>query len=261
MNTRRRRFMARTRGAVRDETQALLAAMTTKPSPARIALIDRTIRSLVSSGVWAKLDIFYMLAAHDSQAATLNWKSPGTFTLSIVSAMAFAADQGFTGDASADYLDTGWTAGTDAVNYTQNSASFGAWSRTTGAAGIDIGLSTIGAARLLFRNASNQCSAGRVNDLTNSLMASSVTDGSGLFAAERPDASTKRAYRNGAQIGSDVSLASTGLPGTAFHIGGEGGAGTSNRQFSMFFTGAGLGALHSSFYDANLRYMQGVGAA
>jgi hypothetical protein len=38
----------------------------------RNAVIDTFIKALVSGGVWDKLDVLYVFAAHDSQAALLN---------------------------------------------------------------------------------------------------------------------------------------------------------------------------------------------
>lgn len=256
-------MLVRRLGRVYDAASVtLFAAMTVQPLQARKAPIDDLVKRLKATGIWAKLDLLHVYAAHTEQAALLNWKSPGTFDGTSVSGMLFTADQGFTGDASADYIDTGWVANTNGVNYTQNAASFGAWSRTAGTgAGIDLGLATQGAARVLFRNASNQISAGRINDATNSLMASSITDGSGLTAVERPSSATKHVYKNGA-VGSDVSVASTGRPATAFHVGGEGGSGTSSRQFAMFFAGGALGAAGQlTFYSAVQAYMQAIGAA
>ena len=63
--------------------------MSVQPTNARKALIDALITSLKSAGVWAKLDVLWIPAAHDSQAGRLNWKSPGTFTLAEVSSPTF----------------------------------------------------------------------------------------------------------------------------------------------------------------------------
>ena len=40
-------------------------------------LIDKAIGQLKMAGVWGKLDALYLLAAHTSQAALVNWKAPG----------------------------------------------------------------------------------------------------------------------------------------------------------------------------------------
>jgi hypothetical protein len=95
------------------ESLTLFAAMTTQPSAARRTLIDNTINDLMDAGVWSKLGVLYLLAAHDSQAGRLNWKSPAFGLLTVVPGgvlpMGFAADGGFTGNgqvnANAAYLE------------------------------------------------------------------------------------------------------------------------------------------------------------
>lgn len=63
------------------ETDALVARMEIAPSAARKKLIDDLIVELKSWGIWQKLDLLYILAAHDAQAARLNWvKWTGTVT-------------------------------------------------------------------------------------------------------------------------------------------------------------------------------------
>ena len=58
------------------ELTALLAAMTVQPSVERVDLIDATITALKTAGIWEMLDAFYCYAAHDEQAAKLNWINP-----------------------------------------------------------------------------------------------------------------------------------------------------------------------------------------
>ncbi|MEW6257105.1 MAG: hypothetical protein AB1592_14220 [Pseudomonadota bacterium] len=55
------------------QATALIARMTAAPSTARATAIGALVRSLASAGLWQKLDALYLLAAHDAQAARLNW--------------------------------------------------------------------------------------------------------------------------------------------------------------------------------------------
>lgn len=54
-------------------TSALLARMSVQPTTARASAINRLYVDLSLAGVLAKLDLFYVMAAHDAQAARLNW--------------------------------------------------------------------------------------------------------------------------------------------------------------------------------------------
>ena len=102
-----------------DETAAIIAAMTVKPNAARTTAIDNLVYALKNGGVWAKLDVLYVLAAHHEQAGRINWKNPGTFDLTAGNSPSFTTDTGFTGSTSAPYpyLDTGFILADDAVHF------------------------------------------------------------------------------------------------------------------------------------------------
>jgi hypothetical protein len=87
-----------------SETDTLLAAMTTQPSNGRKVLIDNLITDLMDAGVWDKLGVFYVHAAHHEQAGRLNWKNPAFGLLTRVNSMAFAVDGGFTGNGQINAL-------------------------------------------------------------------------------------------------------------------------------------------------------------
>lgn len=55
------------------QAAALMARMSEAPAPVRSRAIGGLVGSLISSGIWQKLDLLYVLAAHDAQAARLNW--------------------------------------------------------------------------------------------------------------------------------------------------------------------------------------------
>lgn len=107
------------------ESEALFAAMTTPPTDARKAKIDALIVALKNAGVWTKLDVLYVLAAADSQAARLNWKLPGTYTCTVNGSMLFDIDLGYTSQAGTGWLDTGWNVSTNGVTFLQDSAHLG----------------------------------------------------------------------------------------------------------------------------------------
>lgn len=245
------------------EAIALFDAMEVKPPRARMLSINALIVALIDAGVWAKLDVFDVFAAHSEQAAMLNWKSPGTQDPTNVGGASFEADRGVTGNGSTSYVNANFNPSSGSHQYVRNSASFGGWARTAAlSTALDIGRGGVARNQLAFRTTSNLIGSGRINDVTTSTPADTVVATAvGLTALDRPDGSTKRFFKNGAQVGADVSVSSDATLPDGFLIGGSQSAGTSTRQFSMFFAGASLGAGHAALYAAMLIYLQAVGAA
>ena len=99
----------------------------------------------------------------------------------------------------------------------------------------------------------------RVNDATSGSVA--MTDSTGFFGATRAIASTKKAWKNGIQQGSDFAVASTGLPTQEAWICGASAANFGFRQIAAAAWGSSLAGKESGFYNAVLAYMQAVGAA
>lgn len=78
--------------------------------------------SLLSSGAFAAYDILYVTAAPNAAASLLNLLA-NTFPLVATGAPTFTANEGYTGNGTTQFLDTGWVPSTNAVNYTLTSAS------------------------------------------------------------------------------------------------------------------------------------------
>jgi hypothetical protein len=250
----------------------LIAAMTTAPDAARQQLISDHIVALKADGVWALLDIYYIMAAHDEQASRLNWKSPGDFTLVANGTITFTADRGWQGDGSTGYLDTGWIPATHGVNYALNDASFGVYSRTNSNESIvDMGAIESPTARLthfaLRFPVSSGDQAGMINGPLSGGPTVAITNSTGLGAMRRIASNSQRHIRNGVDIGGNTT-ASTALGQIAFYISARNTtSGTaeffSTRQYSLAFTGAAMTtAQHGVLYDALQNgYLAAVGAA
>ena len=119
--------------AFNAEYQAVYDAMTSKPIQA-IAIAQNTmVATLISAGVWAKLDAFYLFAQHTNAAseALINWLNPGTYDATAVSSPAFVALEGFTGDGSLDYINTNLNPGDGGTyKYLLDDSSGGVYSRS-----------------------------------------------------------------------------------------------------------------------------------
>lgn len=235
---------------IRAETWAVVGAFTATPDLRRVFLIDTMIDKLIDSGVWARADLLYVLAAHDEQAARINWISPGTGDLTAVNSPSFTVDEGFTGDGTSSYL-SGPSLG---PKYTLNSASVWTW---VDAAGLVDGTSirtSSGGMSYLFPGRTNGNLHVRPNSDTN--LTRTVATAGGLSAWDRPDATTAAVYRDGVMLGAAAANSSVGFSGTLQLLRGFGGV-------PVMAAGVG-GSLssteHAALYDALRRYLTGVGA-
>jgi hypothetical protein len=245
------------RGLILPQTRALIAAMANEPRRVRTLLIDDLITTLVDAGVWAKLDILYVLAAHDSQAALINWIDPAGVAGTAVNGPTFTADRGFAGDGATSYIDSGIRLDTLGGNYTQDSACMFVWSLTDAADDdyYDIGTGT--QARLNARRTTGSMLT-RANDGTNSAVA--VADSLGLSMWSRGASGSYDRYRNATSLGA-ASVASIGLDNTNLDVLRGGPGQYSARQIAVAGVGGYLdaseqGALHGALSD----YLTDVGA-
>ncbi|MBI1682365.1 SGNH/GDSL hydrolase family protein [Caulobacter hibisci] len=250
------------------ETAALVARMTVAPSTARRALIDARIRSLKVgwfSGVniWAKRDVDYVFAAHDRQAARLNWKS-ANFNATEEGTLTWTADKSFQGDGVTGALNTGFnptTATTPA--FAQNSAYVDEWSLTAAqvaaaSAGWYDGTDGV---TLTPRSGSDTFS-GRINNAAVSGAGAGLsTDGSGFFAAGRLSSSGISFQRNNATRVFQTST-STALNNAPLKFFATTAASFSAIELSTGGYGGYLpSGEHNDLYFANRDYLQAIGVA
>lgn len=87
------------------DAQALFTRMSPQPNATRKRLISDTISALKKGGIWPKIHVVWVLAAHTDQAARLNWKA-NSFTISGGDG-AITENVGLT----SGYLDTGYSFG------------------------------------------------------------------------------------------------------------------------------------------------------
>jgi hypothetical protein len=121
--------------AILPQTQALVARFTTPPSLARTVLINTLIGSLVTAGVWGKLDALYVMAQYDAQAAQQNWVA-NQYNLAVaVGVPVFTADRGYATNGTTSCLTTGFNPVTAAGKLSLNSAYMGVWALNLSANG------------------------------------------------------------------------------------------------------------------------------
>jgi hypothetical protein len=247
-------------GAYATESRTAFAAMTVQPTGQRKSQVDKLVRTLKDAGIWAKLDGLWLLAAHDSQAARVNFVTPSSVA-AVTGTPTFVQDRGYAGDASAALLDLGLNLTTTA-KATQNSHSAGVYSRTdSSVTGADIGTSELSInGKDTTPNYATRSASTSANGDSNS--GTSI----GMFSLSRTGSSGYTKYRDGGVIATKTQSSSSFTSQNVFLLarnGGSGsGAGFTARQISAAFVGGGLtdaemATLNSAVQD----YLRAVGAA
>lgn len=247
------------------ETTAFLAR-TTGLSGAETAAYKELINGLVADGVWTKLDALYIFATNTETTAQLNLVST-SFGLTKFGTVAFAVDVGYTGDGSTGALQTGLVPSAGGVNYTQNSASLGAYILSSRAGGFTyaaIGVQNIAEAVIYPKHP-----GGAFFDVNNGLTGFATAAPStvqGQWITTRTASNALAVYLNGNTTAYGTgSVASTGVPAAAIAIFATAlGPGSfdhrSADQLSAAFIGGGLSSAQMALIASRINgYMTALG--
>lgn len=233
------------------DSEALFARMTSAPDETRKGHIDTLILALKAAGVWSKMDVLYVLAAHDAQAACLDWK--GTYDATENGTPTFTADRGYTGSLS-NGLTTTYSPLTAGLGYAATSAHIGGFTltHTTNNLG-DIVIPGSGSA------GTNQifCDEAPRGTVIAASASAPAGDSPHYVVVSRTDAVTEIGYRNaaaGATQATDAS-ASTAPEGVM-----DMAHRNSGRQLAIVHTGSGFTAQNVTDSDTAFRvYLTALG--
>lgn len=104
----------------------------TLPSSGQQTLQNTLMLGLKSSGAWAKTDIVYVTATDgDANYASINWKSPGSFTFTRFNSPTFTSSRGFSSNGTTSYINTGFTPSINATYHLQDDAGRFIWVYST----------------------------------------------------------------------------------------------------------------------------------
>lgn len=236
-------------------------AMTTQPDATRKGLLNDLITGLKTDGVWSILDWFVLYASHDSQSSLLNVRNPAK-KVTAVSTLAFTANKGWAGGASG-YGDIGEVANASGNNYSQNSASKGAYCNVSVATGgaAHFGVSTDTTARIIATSGSETFS---MNDSAGSdvLRAGSGTSSTARLGhryATRVASNDKRGFFNGSLVSTKTSAStavSTGIPRSHYSNGTLSGDTVACIWLGGGMTDTQANALHNRLHT----YLTAIGA-
>lgn len=249
------------------DAQAVFDAFSAPPSYEDKANINMLILALKSAGVWDKLDVLWVTAAGTQQAGTINWKNPGTHTLTLVDNPVFTQYEGFTGNGTDSYFNTNWNPTDDGSAYTLDDAGFSVYLRKDVAATPNwvFGFVDSKNFNLIFQSLRT---GNQVLSWINSGNSYSEpnTESYGFYQASRISSTEIEIFKDGISLGIDIS-SSAGLPSggdiyglayNAFNIGVP--FGFSINQISYLGFGSSLNSTQASTEkEAIEQYMDAYG--
>lgn len=248
------------------DASALFVRMSVPPDDARKGVINTLIVGLKAAGIWTVLDAIWLIAAHDAQAARLNWKGDVN-NISAVNSPTFTVDRGYAGDGASSYLFLNFDPSANGGVLVLDSAHFAVWNRTNNT-NTGPGVITTSSTRRLQtspRSAANEIGwATNGGNVLSTSTGGSITTAVGMTLGNRTGSTATQVDRNGVQIGSSTDV-STGLPVFSPTLGALNNNGSpgnfSSREWAFASLGAGLTPQQrQDYYTLIAAYMTAVGA-
>lgn len=211
--------------------QAILTEATaqgyTLPSAGQQAKQNILLNTLISSGVWAKLDLVLVFANDGSKEfACINWKNPTGAKASLVASPTFTSNAGFAGNGTSSYLLTGFNPN-GSGNYTLNNASRYIYVKTATANRVLDGLPASTANGMTSFVSPNQ----RINQSGTNLLVSIDYSGVGMKSIHRTSSTAVSCYND--NTATNTTAVSTSL---------------ANTEQAILFSAASYGTAQVSFY-------------
>ena len=246
------------------EAKAYFDAMTTPLSTAQKTKINSLVLSLKDSlgitSLATYFDVLYIHANETSESGLRNLVKR-SFDVTDGNSTAFTQWVGFSGDNTADYLETQFTPSTAGGVFTQNSGSMGQYTNTVATIGnYDMG--AIGANTFIsaFGSRNSREDIVYLNAATNTT--NNITTAAGMRIITRTNTTVSN-YIN--KVGVDATQASGGLPNSEIFLLCTNSSGSpfaySNAKISASFIGKGLTAVDVRKITNCIEvYMDAIGA-
>ncbi len=235
--------------------QAVLTEATaqgyTLPSPAQQAKQNTLMAALVSSGVFAKVDVLFVFANDGSKEfACINWKNPSGAKANPISSPTFTSNAGFTGNGTSSYLLTGYNPN-GSGNYTLNNASRYVYVRTATANRVLDGVEANTTNSITTFVSVNQ----RINQSGANTAATIDFTGVGMKSIHRTSSIAVLCYND--NTATNTTATSTGLNGSEQAIlRSQTGYGTA--QVSFYAMGASMVSENSALVSAFATYINSL---
>ena len=253
-------------GAVRDpDAAAIMAAMAVPPGEVRAGQVDRLVTALKGCGVWQKLDSLFVFAAHNEQAARIDWKQPARVAVAHGDPV-FEPDRGWAFDGTA-YVDTGFNPYMHGVNLTGTAGAHGVYESSDRAVSLNAYAATSNSTRnisMIPRNG-NGFTQAALNH-AGSAGAAPVSDSLGLVAYQR-DGAVGQVFKRGALASTNTLTTAGSVPvDLSVYIGCRNADGIADNfresAAALWFAGGVLSeGQHLGLENAVQCYMTDLGAA
>jgi lysophospholipase L1-like esterase len=213
------------------------------------------VAALKANSTWTTKDVLYVtLTDGDRNFARINWKNPGTNNLTENGTLTFTSRQGFTGNGTTGYLNTGYNTASG-TQFTQNEGGFAAYSYNNTVSGMLCGNVATGARLTLLP--SNRAMQFEINGNTNTSATDSYS--AGYYHVYRASSSTVNLAKNGGAIYSAVADVSVARPNTNMYLLARSNAGTADAfsvcTISLFWAGASHSAKVVTEFNAFQTYL------
>lgn len=220
--------------------QSWLNNLPSTPPAWYTAIINQFFQDLSNAGIISLLDRLWIFASPSIGVSVVSLINPTSTAVSNASSAVFTPYIGYTGNGTNAYLNSNFTPSVNGVNYTLNSASFGAYGRIAESAvnfSAYMGCSSGSNYNIIWpRTASNQFEV-YINGGGSSAVATNANT-QGLFSAYRTASNVMGGYKNGTLL-STSSVVSTSLVTAPFRILAGTGGYYSTNQITMAFIGSG----------------------
>lgn len=196
-------------GACSPATDFLARVSTSNTTP-----YQTMICGMVTDGTWSSFDILYLFAT-DTAATALTNLTSSSFTATTSGSPTFTAAQGYTGNGTTTFINTGYNYSTG-TNFKQNSAGLFGWStQSTSNNGCPIGESDGSFQDYLQTFDAGNHAGGALNGIFPAI---TVASGNGLTSTEVTNSTTITVYRNGSSIGTASGTTSAPQNATAYGL-------------------------------------------
>lgn len=222
------------------ETTTWLSFLPTQPPFWYIVEVNKLISALQGANIWNSLDRFFVFGAPSSSIALYTIKNTSATPAILINSPTFTPYRGYTGNGVNMQINLQYNLSTQSVNFTQNSASFGAYALTSGLAADGSALlgtyTGVGVNRLHPRFTGNLVRSSLNNNTAYAEYTNTNTHG--FFSGTRTASNLQSVYRNGVFLASDASVSTALVNNNMFALSGNSLAYSAN-TIAIAYMGSG----------------------
>jgi len=216
--------------------------------------VNQLVLDMKDDGIWSSMKAIYPMVGASAAACAQNLKS-SSFTGTFTSGWTFAST-GVTPNGTSAYMDTNCNDN----NFSNNSMSFGCYSRTDENSAYDLGIynTTLTAGSFIALRNTNQFRT--IVQAGPPAIIVSNSDSKGFYQTSKNGSTTVLAYKNSSQI-INTTKATENATNTTFYLGALNNGGTpafgyTGREYCLAYIGDGLSATDMTTYYTAVQAFQ-----